>query len=215
MYAEFAEAVRSRLRGPLPGVQAQLQLAPSYRMNSEMARIEGKPCRKAAVLALIYPRDDHLHLLLTVRPEHLTDHPGQIAFPGGGLEGDESLVDAALREAEEEVALDPTRVDILGSLTPLYVPPSNFCVHPFVGFCRDLPPLHPNEDEVHALLHISLEELFASGSITSERWVLHGKEIDVPMYRYASYRIWGATAMMLSELQTVLEDVGPKPTQKL
>lgn len=191
----------------LPGVDAQLRLAPGPRMNLEMARIDGKPCRHAAVLALVYPNEDQFNLLLTVRSERLAAHPGQISFPGGGVEGDETLVETALREAEEEVALDPDDVDVIGGLTPLYVPPSNFCVHPFVGYSRVLPALHPSDDEVHALLHVNLSRLFDHGSFITERWTLHGSEIDVPMYRYASYKIWGATAMMLSELQAVMSDL--------
>lgn len=207
------ELLRRRLNRTLPGVDAQLRLAPTYRMNADMARIDGKPCRDAGVLVLLYPEEQNLNLILTVRPDHMTVHAGQISFPGGRVERGETHLDAALREAEEEIGLDRRAVDVLGELTPLYIPPSNFCVHPFVGFCADLPPLRPTDDEVHAILHVTLPELFNGKSLRREVWNLRGEQVEVPFFRYTSYKIWGATAMMLSELQVVMEgeEAGKRP----
>lgn len=200
------EQLRSRLRGELPGVSAQLRMAPSIRMNPRLADVSGKPCREAAVLVVLYPEGEGLNLLLTMRPPHMKVHAGQVSFPGGRREKGETLVEAALREAHEEVGLPPDEVEVVGSLTPLYIPPSNFCTYPFVAFCPSLPSLRPQDAEVHAVIHVSVDELFAPEARESGRWHVRGEEMDVPFYRYGPYRIWGATAMMLSELQAVLVD---------
>ncbi len=188
-------------------MEAQLRLAPTHRMSAEVARTAGKPCREAAVLVLLYPEDRRLNVLLTLRPDHMTFHPGQISFPGGRVEKGETHLEAALREAEEEVGLDPSTVDVLGELTSLYIPPSNFCVRPFVAFCPELPPLRPTDDEVHAILHVTVPDLFSERSLRREVWKLRGEDVEVPFYQYAGYKIWGATAMMLSELQACIEEI--------
>lgn len=207
--------LRQRLSNDLPGHDAQLAMAPAYRMDRKQASIDGKRCRHAGVLVVLYPEDEVLNLLLTVRPDHMTVHAGQISFPGGRREGDESMLDAALREAHEEVGLSREVVEVLGGLTPLYIPPSNFCVHPFVAFCPELPSLRPTDEEVHAVLHVSLSELFDFGSRKAEVWTLRGEAVEVPFYAYQSYKIWGATAMVLAELDAVLADIDAPDRRQL
>ncbi len=192
--------LRRRLTGPLPGIDAQLRMAPIYRQDPSMARNVGKECREAGVLALFFPRDGVPTLLLTVRRDHLSHHPGQISFPGGQREHAETLREAALREAHEEVGLPPRTVEVLGELTPLYIPPSNFCVHPFVGVVPALPPLSPQDEEVGALLHAPLPLLLAPATRRSEPWTLRGQTVEVPFLDVDGHQVWGATAMMLSEL---------------
>ena len=207
-FSAFAERLRSHLNADLPGPDAQRTMAPRYgdRARQDAISIDGKACREAGVLALVYPHDDSPTLVLTVRRDDLPDHPGQISFPGGQREDGELLPDTALREAHEEVALDPAPVQILGALTPLYIPPSNFCVHPFVGVVPDPPRLRPTDREVGDILHVSLLRLLAPTTRVEDTWTLHDQPVQVPYYDIDGPPLWGATAMMCAELLAVCRD---------
>lgn len=181
-------------------------MAPRYEARKSALSVNGRDCREAGVLALIYPDDDP-HLVLTVRRDDLPDHPGQVSFPGGQREAGETLPETALREAHEEVDLPPEPVHLLGALTPLFVPPSNFCVHPFVGVIDHVPSLRPTDREVGNILHVPIAHLLAPDTRVVETWTLHGRDIDVPFYRVDDYTVWGATAMMLSELLCCIREV--------
>lgn len=209
-FAACIEHLRKALAGPLPGAEAQLRMAPDYRMDPAQARVDGKDCREAGVLALLFPLGTGPHagepaLVLTVRRDHLPDHPGQIAFPGGRREPDETLRETALREAREEVALDPRHVHVLGALTPLYIPPSGFCVHPFVGTCRHAPTLRPTDAEVGRILRVPLARLLDPSTLVRETWTLRGARVEVPYFAVEGHTVWGATAMMLAELLALFE----------
>jgi 8-oxo-dGTP pyrophosphatase MutT (NUDIX family) len=180
-------------------------MAPAYRADASVAAVDDKDCREAGVLALLFPSDTP-SIVLTVRRDHLPDHAGQISFPGGQREADETLQETALREAYEEVALNPARVDMLGALTPLYIPPSNFCVHPFVGAVSEPPDLHPTDKEVGAILRVSIVHLLAPSTLQRETWTLHGQDVEVPFFEVGGHKVWGATAMMLSELLTLCSE---------
>ncbi|WP_022834669.1 NUDIX hydrolase [Salisaeta longa] len=208
----FVTGLREQLDGPLPGTSAQLTMAPSYRMTPEQARVEGKSCREAGVLALLFPDGSRVHVVLTVRRDELPDHPGQIAFPGGQREAGESLRATALREAHEEVGLQRDRVQVLGALTPLYIPPSNFCVHPFVGVTAAPPALCPTDAEVAHILRVPLDHLLRPEARRREPWTLHGSTVDVPFFAVDDHTVWGATAMMLAELLAVVRPLYPSLT---
>ena len=213
-FDDVLDHLRRRLDGPLPGRAAQYRMAPVFRRDDELARVEGKPCREAAVLALLHPlqEDDAPALVLTVRPPDMAHHAGQIAFPGGRREPGESLVDTALREAAEEVALDPRRVELLAPLTPLYIPPSNFCVYPFLGAVPDFPELHPADAEVAQILHTPLPQLLHPETRREEPWTLRGERVVVPFYAIDGHKVWGATAMMLAEMLALFDDgLGHQP----
>jgi 8-oxo-dGTP pyrophosphatase MutT (NUDIX family) len=182
-------------------------MAPRHSAREDALSVDGRACREASVLALFLPGDDGPVLVLTVRHDELPDHGGQISFPGGQREGDESLSETALREANEEIGLSPTSVQVLGDLTPLYIPPSNFCVHPFVGAAAYDLPLHPTDREVDQILRAPLDRLLAPETRVVEPWTLHGQEVKVPYYEVDGHTVWGATAMMIAELLAVLRDV--------
>jgi 8-oxo-dGTP pyrophosphatase MutT (NUDIX family) len=153
------------------------------------------------VLALLYPCDGEPHLALTVRTSSLGHHRGQVSLPGGGREdSDASLEAAALREAEEEIGVDASSVQVLGALTPLYVPPSNNCIHPFVGLVRERPQFELDRNEVAELIEVPLAILLDPSTRREEEWDREGKPYQVPFYAIAGHKVWGATAMILAEL---------------
>ena len=159
--------------------------------------------RQAAGLILIYPHDGCPHLVLTVRAGHLASHANQVSLPGGAVEADETVTEAALREAAEEIGVDPTRIQVLGALSTIYVPVSDFALHPVVGTTGTRPTFRPAASEVERILEVSLETLDASGPRRGYRW--RGTDrFDVPYFELRNERVWGVTAMILAELLAVM-----------
>ncbi len=199
----FIQRLNIALQEPLPGVIAQTKMAPQARRMQPEA---GVMPRQAAVLLPLYPDHNTIHLLFTHRPDQLAHHAGEISFPGGGAEPeDPSLIHTALREAREELGIPSTAIQILGALTPLYIPPSQNLVHPFAGWIPTLPPLQPDPQEVDQVLAIPLDHLLHPEAIQHEHWWLQGQLREIPCYRYREFCIWGATAMMLSEFFEVVQ----------
>ena len=164
-----------------------------------------EPARQSAVLVLLYPRRDELHLPLIVRPTYDGAHSGQVAFPGGGFEeGDANLTATALRETEEELGIAPQDMQVLGELTQLYIRPSNYQVHPTVGRIAYRPAFQPNVREVAQLLEVPLNTLLDPAHLRRERWQLQDRSALVPSFAIQGQTIWGATAMILSELLAVV-----------
>ena len=158
----------------------------------------------AAALLLVYPHADALHLLLTVRTGQLAQHAGQVSLPGGRLEPGETVANAALRESREEVGLDPQAVRLLGTLSTLYIPVSDFALHPVVGVTDSRPNLHIASDEVERILEIPLTDLLTTaGPYRGYRWH-DGRQIQVPFFEVGDERVWGATAMVLAELLAIV-----------
>jgi 8-oxo-dGTP pyrophosphatase MutT (NUDIX family) len=161
----------------------------------------GRP-RLGAVLALLFCRRHELHVLLTKRHDDLPSHPGQISFPGGRNEAPESLLATALRETEEEVGIAAPDVEILGALAPIYVPPSDYEVHPFVAWFSsgESPIFRAAPQEVDRILEAPLATFLDSASRVEEPWDIRGQQVLVPYFVVGEYKVWGATAVMLSEL---------------
>jgi 8-oxo-dGTP pyrophosphatase MutT (NUDIX family) len=196
------EQVQVALQQPLPGLAAQLTMAPRYRQMRPTAGVEP---RQAAVLLLLYHFEGALHVVLTVRTSHLAHHSGQVSLPGGGREkSDGSLAETALREAQEEIGIVQVGVTILGPLTPLYVPPSNNCIHPYVAHCPQHPQFAPDVREVSALLEVPLSTLLDPSTRREEEWVRDGQPLLVPFYALGEHRVWGATAMILAEFVEIV-----------
>jgi len=191
------------LTGELPGEKAQLKMAPEFRGNF----IFRESPRPAAVMILLFPYKKELHTLFIKRNEYPGPHSAQISFPGGLYEPDDGkLMNTAIRETVEETGIR-NKIDVLGSLTPLFIPVSNFIVTPFIGWVRDSPDFTPDPSEVQYLIHVPFSDLFDSGCICSEKIKRHDIEFIAPYYALNGEKIWGATAMMLSEF---LELVGRK-----
>jgi len=177
---------------------AQKMMTPTSRTNM---RPQAKPgrARQGAVLLLLYQRAEVWHILLTRRPEEMNSHAGQISFPGGRRERGETLAEAALRETEEEVGVHPAGIRLLGELATLYIPPSDFQVHPFVGHHPGPVVFRRNPAEVAEVIEVPLAHLLDPTTRREEEWNLRGWEVMVPFYQVGHHKVWGATAMMLSE----------------
>ncbi len=178
---------------------AQSRMAPRPRMRRQESRV-GTP-RLAGVLILLYPIEGKLHFTLMRRPEYEGVHSGQISLPGGSREGNETFEQTAIREAHEEIGLnDP--VQIIGALTPVYVPPSDFEIHPIVGTLPQRPVLKADPDEVAEIIEAPLSILVDDGLKGSETLQRDGYTLTVGFYRVGPHKVWGATAAILSELES-------------
>jgi 8-oxo-dGTP pyrophosphatase MutT (NUDIX family) len=157
----------------------------------------GTDCRRAAVLVPIMLASEGARL----RTGELRDHAGQVSFPGGSPEPqDRSLLATALREAEEEVELEPDLVEIIGELEDMYIPPSKFLVRPFVGLLREKAELALAPEEVEAIFSVSLEELMSPEAFKKAVWKREGRPHEVPIFAVGGHEIWGATAAMTAGL---------------
>ena len=184
------------MRHKLPGEPAQLRMAPTFR--GDLASM-GLPV-EAAVLVLFYPRDGKTHLVFIKRNEYDGPHSAQVSFPGGAREpGDLGLVETAVRETREEVGING-QIEVLGSLTPLHIPVSNFMVYPFVGWMEEIPVFRPDPAEVQYVIEAPLVALLDPSNSDSETLYHHAQPVEAPFYRVGKEKIWGATAMMLSEV---------------
>ncbi|MEX0719516.1 MAG: CoA pyrophosphatase [Balneolaceae bacterium] len=155
--------------------------------------------RNSSVLIPIIGWKEELEILLTVRTASI-NHGGQISFPGGGKEGNESIEETALREAQEEIGLLPERAEVIGRLTPLYVGHSDNMVTPVVAFLHQEQKFTPNPNEVEEIFTVSLSELMEESNLIDEEWDLRGAPYKVPFWNIHRVPLWGATAMLLSEL---------------
>ena len=202
---ESVRCLEEKLAGPKPGLKAQLGMTPNPRPGHQVYTEVEDTCLKAGVLVLLYPREDRLHLVLTRRTDRVDFHKGQISFPGGRQEAGEGLEQAALREAQEELEVDPDSARVLGMLTPLYIPPSNYCIYPVVALTESRPDFQPSQLEVAEVLEIPLDHLLDPQNVRRERWTIRGADVEVPFFAFGEHKIWGATAMVLAELMEVVK----------
>jgi 8-oxo-dGTP pyrophosphatase MutT (NUDIX family) len=194
----------------LPGEEAHNIMVPQERLRvtKSLNFDEIKP-RKAGVMMLFYPKGGETHLVLIVRNSYEGVHSSQIAFPGGKHEKEDvNLEQTALRETYEEIGVKPNKINVLKAFTQLYIPPSNFMVHPFLGICNEEITFYPDSKEVATIIELPLitflsESIVVSATINTS----YAKSIDVPVFKIDEHLVWGATAMMLSELKIVLNMV--------
>jgi 8-oxo-dGTP pyrophosphatase MutT (NUDIX family) len=202
------DALRRRLSEPLPGLDAQLRMAPRPLMRPDPA-LESR-LRPAAALLLVYPHADAWHVPLTVRGSGLRHHTGQVSLPGGRLDHPgESVEDAALREANEEIGVLPDDVEILGRLTSIPVIVSGHLLQPVVGVASRRPVFTLAAHEVERLIELPVSRLLQPDAVAWEERVRmippHGM-MNVPYFEVDGARVWGATAMVLAEFGALLAD---------
>lgn len=202
---DFEPSLRAILARGLPGLAGQRALAPRPRRGWKPEDAPPADCRQGGALVLCYPHDGAIHLVLTRRAQGMQNHAGQISLPGGAVEADETVEQGALREAEEEIGVFAAHVRVLGPLTPLHVPVSRFVVHPFVGYVDRRPRFRPDPREVAELLEVPLALLCDPDTCRVETWPSdrYGAT-EVPLFEVSGAPVWGATAMILAELLTLL-----------
>ena len=203
----FINRLKQQLEQPLPGEAAQLKMAHAVRHQKKQIPADA---RKAGVLALFYEKNAEPYLVLTKRvATHAQDkHSGQMSFPGGQYEpADADMSQTALRETEEEIGIPRSKIQLLGNLTPLYIPVSNFQVYPAVGFLNQAPTFIPQDTEVQAIVETPLSLLQdAATRQTMDLRIQPALTLKrVPYYNIYQNVVWGATAMILSELLEVID----------
>ena len=203
---KIAEQLKERLKKPLPGNEAHLTTRIKTKSEVTFPNTQ-ETARPAAVLILLFPFEDEIQFFLTKRTEDVEHHKGQISLPGGIRENDESLNETALRETKEEVGIDSTKIIISGSLTPFFIPVTGYIVHPFIGWCKEKPSTKIHDVEVNQLFSVSITELMDEKILQTEQWNIRGYDAIVPYYNFGKCKVWGATAAILSEFKSILEDI--------
>ena len=206
----FAKNISAVKALQLPANIAHLKMAPLERVRLlEEAKHLYAVSKKAAVIMLFYPKNDETHLVLIVRNTYPGVHSSQIAFPGGKQEEfDADFEETALRETHEEVGISPDKIKVIKAFTEIYIPPSNFLVYPFLGVSESELKFKIQEDEVASIIELPLSTLLDDAIIVSKTIdTSYAKQIEVPAFQLGEHTVWGATAMMLSELKDVLKMV--------
>lgn len=204
-YSLFVEFLQERLQRPLPGFAAHSRMLPR-RFPTDVLPSAPPDARRSAVLALIHADGDAPAVLLTLRSSRLAVHRGQISFPGGRIENGETPEEAAIRETAEEVGITAP-VALLGRLSALYVPPSNSYIIPIVGAMRDVPPVTLQAAEVEEAFAVRFEELLQPDKLKTNLRPRGDAIVEAPYWDvHTTAQLWGATAMMMSELLALFEE---------
>lgn len=206
VFNQFITELKYALEQTLPGIEAQELMAPPSRSGLLRNKKPSAKTRKGSVLILLYPLNKKIYTVLMLRPNYGGVHSGQISFPGGREEmTDASKSDTALRETREELGIDPVKIKLLGELSTLYIPPSDFNVSTFVAAAGERPEMVKDPIEVEEILEVPLMELLLKNSVFMERLNVRGVHITAPCFKFNGYAIWGATAMIISELREVVK----------
>ncbi|WP_338378857.1 CoA pyrophosphatase [uncultured Flavobacterium sp.] len=204
LFSEFIKYVPKIEKEKLLSTDAHAKMAPLERISflKEINYLDKKP-KKAAVLMLFYPKNEITHLALIVRNTYPGVHSSQIGFPGGKVElEDLDLRHTALRETHEEVGVHPEKVTIIKPFSEIYIPPSNFLVYPFMGISHEELEFIPDLDEVKRVLEFPLSLFLDDTTISNVKMTTsYATDIEVPAFMVEKYVVWGATAMMMSELK--------------
>lgn len=201
---QLSESLRRRFNEPLPGEEghAIMRAMPLSELQFRFSHPE--PPRPGSVLLLLYEQDGVVTFPLMLRPSYDGAHGGQVSLPGGKSEPGESPETTALREAAEEIGIDPGSVELIGRLSDLHVIPSNFMVTPVVGIIRQLPQYRPDPYEVETLLTARLEDVLKEDAVLRREIEVRGHRIDAPYFLLDGHVVWGATAMILNEFRSVI-----------
>lgn len=205
---EFIDKLRARLAANLPGEDAQFGMAPMARPRMREALAAAPVVYQSAVLLYLFPKREQWHIVLMKRPDYDGTHSGQVSIPGGRLEPGESHLQAALREFEEEIGVGVDDRNLLGKLSDLFIPPSNYLVKPFVAYALTPPRYAPDPLEVAEIIELPVDWLLSDVAVGRGRVKLSsGVNIVSPYFDVAGHVVWGATAMILNELKQVVREL--------
>jgi len=203
------DELKKKLQQPLPGITSHLKMAPRHRVEEFSSLASIIPfARNSAVLILLFPVNGKLKTVFIQRSVYEGIHSGQISFPGGKSEkSDKDFEATALRETFEEIGVEADNIEIIGQLTDFYIPPSNFLVKVFVGYSSQKPVFTPDHKEVQSILEVDIDEFYDRRNIAEKEFYSTSRKITInaPCYMVNGLEIWGATAMMLSELLDILK----------
>jgi len=205
-FIAFVHQVRNALGKSLPGWEAQVKMAHHSRKSIPEEVSIPEDASLAGILILLYPVNGCINIVFMKRSEYDGVHSGQISFPGGKMETEDlDVQETALREASEEIGINRAKTIVIGSITDLYIPPSNFRVTPTIAYTLETPRFIPDPEEVAEIIEINLPELLREETIQLKNIrVGAGFNITVPCFFIEGHIIWGATAMILSEFLEVL-----------
>tara|TARA_R110002049_G_scaffold189990_1_gene358609 strand:- start:1357 stop:2001 length:645 start_codon:yes stop_codon:yes gene_type:complete len=211
-FSTFLESVVKIKHLELSGEVSHAKMSPPCRLElAEKMKAKAKTARKAGVMALFYPNiDDNTNLVLILRKTYRGVHSAQVGFPGGKYEDedDNDLMLTAIRETEEEIGVVREHFKVLKTMSPIYIPPSNFMVHPFIGISQENLNFVKQDEEVEAIIEVMLSDfLDETNTITTTVPTSFDVEVDVPAFKLNGHIVWGATAMMLGEIKDLLKQV--------
>lgn len=200
------EKLKISCQDDLPGKTAQNMLLAKPRVNISFPNI-AEQAIPSAVLILLYPHKKDIHFILTERTNEVQHHKGQISLPGGSWENGEQLYETAQRETEEEIGIPADKTKIIYELTPLFVKVTGYMIHPFVAYVTKKPHIVPDRNEVNNVFTVSISDLMDPANRLTELWTIRKIPVDVPFFKFGKYKIWGATAMILSEFRYCLKGI--------
>ncbi|HAI18710.1 MAG: coenzyme A pyrophosphatase [Xanthomarina sp.] len=210
-FDEFCKLISKIENIPLPAEPSQLKMSPPFRdILQKKQRHVMKHAKKAGVMALFYPNNSkQTNLVLILRKTYNGVHSAQVGFPGGKLEAsDASLKEAAVRETFEEIGVPHHCIEVLRELTQVYIPPSNFFVQPYIGISRNTPKFLKQDEEVEAIIEIDLRDFINEENVVTKTVsTSYSLEVAVPAFNLNGHVVWGATAMMLSEIKDLLKQL--------
>ena len=199
------EEIRYALASPRPGRAAQTRMSPQPRPGDVFPLPPEINPKEAGVLILLFPVNGDLHFFLTRRTDTVETHKGQISLPGGAQEAGESLQETAIREICEELNLDSKNFQVLGELSPIYIPISGFRVTPFVALAPMRPDFTAEPGEVVEVIETALSSILDEKNVIEEEWEIRGFKARVPFFQINGHKVWGATAMILGEFAEMLK----------
>ena len=208
-FQRFITQLEITITNDLPSEESQQKMRVNYDQSIEFP-FSINNSTPAAVLILLYLEDNEIYFFLTKRTDELKHHKGQISFPGGTQEGNEKLIDTALRETQEEIGINKTSISIIGTITPLFVPVTGFMIYPFIGY--SLNKLNPKPDpvEVATIFSVNISDLLNKENQTTEKRNIRGYDVQVPYFKLNDYQVWGATSMILSEFRDLIKFINEK-----
>jgi len=205
-FQRFITQLKITINNDLPGEESHQIMRVIYDQSIELpfSKINSIP---AAVLILLYLADNEIYFFLTKRTDDLKHHKGQISLPGGTQEGNEKLIDTALRETQEEIGINKNSISIIGTITPLFVPVTGFMIYPFIGYSLNKLGPKPNPVEVATIFSVNISDLLNKENRTIEQRNIRGYDVQVPYFKLNDYKVWGATSMILSEFRDLIKSI--------